>query len=259
MGLTTFATAILFVLVAVLVGALPFLLGRRLLRLSKGADSVDLAKEVLKQVGAIHGLILALVFADVLGHYGALRENIAGEASLLGAIYYDLRRYDDAQAEAVRPLLVRYATCVVDQEWQSLRHDRLSAECWYRYDDLFSALLALPATSAGKRLLLRELVGQLEEVERYRHQRLFEAQYHKPALFWIIAVVGFLVSCGLIGIFRPQRLNLLIAAGYSMLTGLVFFFIFAVTDPFDELVRLPPEPFETFLAEIGRRAAVQSP
>ena len=92
-----------------------------------GEDTKDLAGSMVFRVGALHGLILALVFAQELLQYRTLRIDLAREASALTDIHYDLGRYGGAAAEA-RPLAQRYAELAIGPEWESLGRTDLLLE-----------------------------------------------------------------------------------------------------------------------------------
>ena len=70
-------------------------------------DSRELAGSVLFRVAALHGLVLALVFAQELISIRDVHVTSAHEAAMLADIYYDLERYDAEGTQEIRAELER--------------------------------------------------------------------------------------------------------------------------------------------------------
>ena len=79
---------------------------------------------IIFRVAALHGLILALVFAQVLFSYQEVRGALLREATAVADIYYDFERYDPKTAQFMQTAIVEYAQTVVDEEWQLLAEER---------------------------------------------------------------------------------------------------------------------------------------
>jgi hypothetical protein len=104
----------------------------------------DLASSVIFRVSALHGLILALVFAQEMIDYQQLRYQTATEANALADIYFDAGRYGNAETGPIQKELNEYLHVVIDKEWQQLGEtDRLAPEAWAQWDDAYRAVLIL--------------------------------------------------------------------------------------------------------------------
>ena len=102
----TVILGVVFVLATIALVLAIYGLSRWLLLRFVDEDSVALAGSVIFRVSALHGLILALVFAQELNQYGELRLTLTEEASRVADIWNDVDRYG---GDAVDP--VRAAQC----------------------------------------------------------------------------------------------------------------------------------------------------
>ena len=98
-------------------------------------DTRDLAGSVIFRISALHGLILALVFAQQMGEYQRLEAEVVREASSVANIYFDMARHGSQKADIVQPALSRYVDLVLAEEWPSLgRGDGLTATAWQEWE-----------------------------------------------------------------------------------------------------------------------------
>lgn len=80
----------------------------------------ELASSVVVRIAALHGLILALVFAQEMIEYQQLKNDSATEADAIADVYYDAERYGLEQGLAIQQALSGYLRVVIKQEWAEL-------------------------------------------------------------------------------------------------------------------------------------------
>lgn len=102
----------------------------------------DLAGSVIFRVSALHGLILALVFAQEMVEYQQLKFESTVEANALADVYFDAGRYGPEAALAVQGPVAEYLELVVTREWTQLgSQDRLFGPASGRWDTAYQAVL----------------------------------------------------------------------------------------------------------------------
>jgi hypothetical protein len=95
------AATVIILVVLLVVG--PYGLTRALLRSRADTDTETLAGSVIFRIASLHGLILALVFAQEQVNYIQIRNASVNEASSLADIFFDFERYDPDTTKALRP------------------------------------------------------------------------------------------------------------------------------------------------------------
>ncbi|MDW4549057.1 hypothetical protein R5H32_06815 [Defluviimonas sp. D31] len=227
------------------------------MRLSFGADyaseTQDLAGSVIFRVSALHGLILALVFAQEIQNYNLVRDDLVDEATAIADIYNDIRRYGAESEAEVQAALSKYVRVVVEEEWPLLAEaDRLSAEGWRLREVVYQAALDLVPTNLREESLRYRMIDRAQVIAELRQERENSALDSPNSLFWVAALSGVLLVTLPYFIFAPTRLHLMLLSVYGGFSGIVMFIIFAFSDPFSAPGALPPVAFERLLeTEIG--------
>jgi hypothetical protein len=227
---------------------------RRLVGGEPGQSTRDLAGSVIFRVSALHGLILALVFAQEIYEYNTLRGALNAEAVAAANIWNDIQRYDPDLAPPLRADLTVYLQEASGPEWTRLADEaRLSARAWAAWDGVYLAVLDLRPGDPRQEALRDHMLRDVQRIAGLRQQRETEAIYGLSPLFWVAALGGVLLVIGPYFVFEPTRLHLALLGVYSGFTGLVIFIIFAFSDPYAPPGALDPLPLERVLeAQAGQ-------
>jgi len=222
-----------------------YFLARRCLMPRSDEQARELASSVIFRVAALHGLILALVFAEELSNSDALVQAVNREANQIESIYFDLGRYGGDHADQVRQAIAFYVKDVIEFEWDLLGSEgRLSDDAWRYREIALQVLLDLDESTARLSWLRTRMLDQMAAVETERNNREIIAATDVSALFWIIAFVGVALVAAPYFPFAPNTANLSLLAVYAAYTGLVLFFIDAFDNPFAGFGGVRPVSFE---------------
>jgi hypothetical protein len=216
-------------------------------------DTREFASSVLFRVSALHGLILALVFAQELLIYQELRSALVQEATAIADIYNDIGRYGGPQVAPVQEALTRYARTVVDEEWSLLAAEgRLLPEAWAHREAIYLGLLDLVPQTPREDALRDHMVEDAQSIATIRQLRENMALRPIDPLFWFAAVTGVALVSLPYFVFRPSLVNVALLSVYGAFTGIVMFVIFAMSDPFSPPALLEPAAMQRLLeTEIG--------
>lgn len=234
----------LFMGAAAIVAVGPFMLIRTRYAALLPDRSHDMAVAVGVRLGVLHGLLLALVFSVVQTEYLEQRSLIAKEAASTARVYFNLQRFDDPAADALRDMVKAYTREVVDGEWPALAHEQLSPKAWELYDLTLDGALNLRTTTPRQETLRENILFSLNRINEFRQDRLFAAGARLPTLFWFIAILGFLIVSAMFFVFEYTRLHALMLAGYASYTGAILYFIYVMNNPFSGPPALSPAPLE---------------
>ena len=213
-------------------------------RLILGTDpderTKDLAASVLFRISALHGLVLALVFASEVVEYHSLAFESANEVNAISDVYYDARRYGE-EANGIRQALKVYLDIVALEEWRTLGEDGdLSPEAWAQWGTAYGMVLDLSPASPRQTALRDNMLRKIHVIAENRDLREHHAKTALGSVFWAAALVGVvLVSVGYYS-FPPKRDNLILLSVFAVYTGLILFTIFAMSNPFGEPMALEP-------------------
>ena len=217
-------------------------------------ETEKLAGSVIFRVGALHGLILALVFAQQIVSHNLVREAINKEASVIEDVFFDLGRYDAAETIDTRKMLARYIHAVIYHEWEVLAtEDRLSKTARHEWDAVYQSILDLEPTTRRQEILQTTMVRNIQTVANLRKARASTSEFGPDEmLFWVAALIGVLLVSASYFTFKPTRLNIFLLVVFAIYTGLILAVIAAVSDPYNPPAELEPQAFLYLLTgEIG--------
>ncbi|MBY5972773.1 DUF4239 domain-containing protein [Ferrimonas balearica] len=233
-----------------------YALTRRIWGGRQTTETKDLAGSVIFRIASLHGLILALVFAQELIDYSEIRADLVSEATAVADIFNDIRRFDAGEevTAEVQGTLAAYLRHVVNHEWAELSETgKLTAEGWILREAIYETALNLAPTTLRQTDLRAHMVAKAQAIAELRQKRENNAARELSGLFWFAALAG--VICVAVPYFTypPTPLHLALLSLYGGYTGVIMFVIFAFSDPFANPGALPPTAFTQLLAgEMGQ-------
>ncbi len=248
-------TGILFVTGALAVVFSCYALARRVLAPGAEGDRThDAAGTIAVRIAALHGLILALVYAQELDDYKGIRNNLMEESVAIADVYNDAGRYGGPLVVPVQEGLARYLMLVVGEEWEMLGHRKgLSSKAWAEWDGVYDRLLDLTPATDRQRYLAERMRNRITEVARFRQIREQTAGGGFSGLFWGPALIGLALLAIPFYVYRPTRTHLFLLSIFGAYSGVILFFIFAFSNPFEQPGKLEPRPFLNLLeGDIGK-------
>ena len=213
--------------------------------------TTDLAGKVLLRISALHGLVLALVFASEVVEYQQLTFETAVEANAVSDAFFDSERFEHETTAQIRSALRRYLEISANTEWTRLGEGQgLHPDAWLAWDEAYKAALDLIPTNPRQEALRNNMLAKIHLIAENRDLREHHAETSLNNLFWVAAVAGvFLIAIGFYT-FPPKRENLILLSAYSAYTGLILFTIYAMSNPFVSPAALNPVLFEQLIEEI---------
>ncbi len=212
--------------------------------------TVDFARTTIFRIGVLHGLIVALVFADGKENEADVRRAVAEEARTVSNVYYELQRFDRVSTQGIQRIVARYADAVVRFDWPELAQEaRLADASWALWDELIDRVLSIEPGEGRRALIHARLVDQVYRIEDLREERAAGARAYPSVLFWVAAIGGLVVMVGCFFAWPPTRATFALIAAFAGYTGLILMLVYDLGNPFDGLSVITPRAFRTFLAE----------
>ncbi|MEM9011751.1 MAG: hypothetical protein AAGE18_11020 [Pseudomonadota bacterium] len=221
-------------------------------------ETRDLAGSVLFRIGALHGLVLALVFAQDLAGIRDVAVSAAREATLVSDIYHDARRYGVEETAGLRAGLARYGLIVVEEEWPLLAESRrLSPAAWTEWEAAYETLLDLAPATPRQERLHDVMLDDIRELSELRDARENAAQAAAYAIFLWVALAGVVLIGAAYFTWPATALNVGLIAAFAGFTGLILYMVFAFSNPFAAPGRATTVGFERFLTPEVRALATR--
>lgn len=243
-----------YVVIAVALALSAYLPMRLIVGRHLSEEGQDVAINIFRVSAALLALLLSLTFADVRQTLTKLRDAVELEAAQVADIYNDLQRFGSPEAARLQGVVIAYTDVIIRDEWGQLVNDRLSPEAWRLFDALQTGILDLRADTERRKELRSRLLADIDEVSDHRQARLYHARADPP-VFIKIAVVGFLVTMGLLCGYKARPAALAFMSLYAAFVGVVLYFILTMGHPFEGTFRISPTVFEIIHGDFtsGRR------
>lgn len=210
----------------------------------------DAAGEVGGRIALLYGLILALVYAQELSDYKDIRAGLSEEGVAIADVFNDIRRYGGAETVPVQRELLKYATTVAGEEWDRLgRGEGLSPGGWTQWENVYERVLNLKPKTDRERYLANRMRDRITSVARLRQTRAAGIGVKFSDVFWPPALIGLILLAIPLYVYRPSRSHIVLLSVFGAYSGVILFFIYAFSDPFEKPARIEPLIFRQLQAD----------
>ena len=220
---------------------------RKVFRLSPTPEQADLAIDLMQVTTTYIGILLA--FAGVLAwqDFRDADTAVENEAAVTSLLYRDLAAYGPAMIPA-RGALKDYVHSVIVDGWPLLREGKRSPVTEGKLVEVFNEVAAVTPTNEREAAIYREAFTQLNQLVSMRRQRLAASRAQIPAVLWIVALVGSILTIAYASAFVSSRYALLMIGGTSLTIGLLFLFLISVDYPFRSRNGVSNQPLVELMA-----------
>ena len=220
-------------------------------------DSELLSGKIITRLGALHALILALMFAQEMADYRDISRVVSKEASAIHDVFYSLREYDKEDRKAtvvISDMLVNYVKTALEADRAALAESQISGETRINYYRINRQLRNLQPKNNDQEDLRANMLTDWDTVSEFHVRLRTVAEYEAPRFFWVVILGGFLLVVVPFYVYTPSIANLAMLSTYSAFNGLVMYVIFSIANPFTGALAIDSSIFENLLATMGSAA-----
>lgn len=234
---------VMFCVSALAVGGM--LLVRRLVGVETLRSFNEVAGNSFQVVGTFYAVLLGLIVVDAMTGMSDLRGVIEQEANAVADVYILSRGLPEAEQKKIQELTAGYVDTVIDEEWDAMRHGKVSAKAIVQMNELWNTIIDFKPTADDQKDIRQMCLERVSELGDSRRARLiFGSQGVSPEL-WTVLVVGGLLTLGfsyflgLSSVIGQTLMTVVIASTLALNVYLVFLFGY----PFSGAYRIEPEGF----------------
>ena len=245
LGILTFISIAILATLA-LYGVTRIFLGSRTI----GGDAEMLSGRVITRLGALHALILALMFAQEMGDYRDITRVVSKEAGAIGDVFNGLREYDKTSQQStteIRGFIVDFVETTLDADRIALADHQLSNQSFDNYHRINRQLRNLKFDNSDQEYLRAQMLSDWDTVSDFHLRLRTISEYEAPGFFWVVIIVGFLTVVIPFYVYSPSLANLVILSTYAAFYGLVMYVIYSIANPFTGALAIDSHIFENLL------------
>lgn len=212
--------------------ALALVLVRSVLRVRLKPDQGKEVMDAYRSVVSLTALVLAFSLVQAMLNLRRVESDVRREAAELVAADHALLHMGDAQAGALRALLLGYARTVLTEEWPMLVARGRSAEAGAALATMLRVNRAAAASNPERAATHTAFGRQIDELSDLREARITAAALQLPRAFWRATGVLLMLGILLVSVVPWTVQHLLSALVLSAVLGVLVALVAIVDVPF---------------------------
>jgi hypothetical protein len=227
---------------------------RRSFSLDKLRTNNEVAGFKFAAVGVLYAVLLAFAVVVVWEKFDESENFVAEEAGAAATIYRLADGVGTDSGAALRKGLNGYINAAIDKDWPAMEQGRASPIVTEALSGLYKVALKFTPGNERDRVLLAEILHQLDLLTQARRARLVMAAGIVPGVLWMVLFGGAVLTVGFTLFFGTQNLR-----AQTLMTGMLTLLIFSgllviveIDHPFAGTVRVMPEALTTVMEDLGK-------
>ena len=226
---------------------------RRYVNLSRLRTNNEVAGFKFATIGVLYAVLLAFAVIVVWEKFNDADSIVAKEAGAAATIYRLSTAIEGDQGAAIRKTMTDYLAAAIAKDWPAMEQGKVSAAVTEALNAVYATLLKFrPADDSGK-VVLAEMLRQLDLVGQARRGRLVTASGIVPGIVWFVLFGGAVLTISFTFFFGAENLRAqaLMTATLSILIFSGMLTIIVIDHPFSGPVKVGPEPLSAVVEDFG--------
>jgi len=207
-------------------------------------------------VGLVYGVFLAFTIIIAWEKFSEAEHSAIYEVTHLSELWRNAQVFSEEQRDRIQDKLYNYVSSVKDKEWISMAVEGAENKVTQNaYEDIWKCYYSYEPQTSGQEAFFSESISHLNEVGRYRRQRIMFSSYELPAILWVFVITGGVITISLnylLGI-KSGWSQAIISGLIAALIAFSIFLIFSLQHPFTGDVNISNAPFESLLESFDER------
>lgn len=215
-------------------------------------ESNDFTGAVVAVIGTTYAVILAFTLSGVWNNFQQAQANEEQEANALTNVYRIATTLQDPNAQRIQELCARYADNALNREWPAMKNDHMPVEADEITDQLWQLAGQTQAHATPDAIAAYQLMEELRGLTQYRRLRIMQARERLPFLLWAVLIAGGIITVAAVCLFGVSKFHfhLLQVLVLSLLISLVLFAIADIDRPYQGIVTVDPNGFESIAQKL---------
>ena len=201
-------------------------------------------------VGLIYGVFLAFVIVIAWGHYADAEQAATIEVTFLNELWRDAQAFPENERVDIQNRLHRYASDVVAFEWPTMAESGIASdEAERSYEEIWRFYYELEPAGEVEQAFFAVSLEQLNEMGRYRMQRILDSRAYVHPLMWIFLLGGAAVTIvfALLSATRHAWVQIVVLSSLTALICYSIVMVYALERPFTGEVSIKPYAFRELI------------
>jgi hypothetical protein len=235
-----------FLFVAIAASNIIYLVSHVAIKRSIEKSHERTGRVLFRTSASLLALLLSFTFANQRVNYYKIKDSLEQEASQLVDIWLDLQLYSTPEADAIQEQVKHYIRSILHEEIIKDADNPLFKRSAAIYLSLYNKIMNLDPANPKQEQLKQNLLADIDEVSDFMQVRGYRAK-PEPLNLIFIATFGFVVSCILFAVYKPDKVSMLFFSLYNAFVSIVLYFIIMMNNPLIGPLKIQNEPFNMII------------
>ena len=201
-------------------------------------------------IGALLGLILAMVLVTIWQSYQEEKEHITSEVSSYTNAYRELKDLPEQIQDTARLYLKETLRYIIKDSWEQMAKGEEGVREKESLEKLITYISRISEKNEHVKLTKRNVLEKLESVSDLRRSRNLKGitDMIPGVMWWVIGMCSVIsILCGFFFPIRPVHLHAILVSMHSAMIGIIIYLILVMMYPYRAPNAITSQQFEKLL------------
>lgn len=235
-----------FLSVSVISSIIIYLISHKVIAKQLKKQHERTGRVLFRTSASLLALLLSFTFANQRVNYYKIKDSLESEASHLVDISLDLQLFGTPRAKELQEKVKHYIRSILHNEFKAENENPFFTPSVSIFIMLYNNICDLETTTPKQELLKKNLLVDIDAVSDYMQIRGYRSR-PEPLNLIFIATFGFVVSCILFSVYKPDKISITFLSLYNAFVAVVMYFIIIMNNPLIGPLKIANEPFKILI------------
>jgi len=235
-----------FLFVTLVLSIIIYLTAHSLIKNKLSKPHERTGRVLFRTTASLLALLLSFTFANQRVNYYKIKDSLELEASHLVDIWLDLQLFGTPEASEIQEKVKHYIRIILHEEIKPNEDKPLFGPPVGIFISIYNKISELEPTTEKQMQLKQNLLVDIDEVSDFMQVRSYRSK-PEPLVLIYIATFGFVVSCILFSVYKPDKISITFLSLYNAFVAIVLYFIIMMNNPLIGPLKIQNEPFKMII------------
>jgi hypothetical protein len=163
---------------------------RRYVEVSQLRTNNEVAGFKFATIGVLYAVLLAFAAVVVWEKFNQAESEVAKEGGAAATVFRLTQGVDPERGAAIREATTNYLTSAIASDWPAMESGTQVPLLLRRLNEIYTAVFKFQSFGTDERLVLAEMLRQVDRISEARHERRVMADGIVPEIIWVVLFGG---------------------------------------------------------------------
>jgi len=220
---------------------------------SKLRSHHDVAGFIYANIGILYGILLAFVVIEAYEGHKEAEQLVQNEATHIANLFRSAELFPEGVRKNIRSEIISFTKQITEQEWPEMASGQISENSQIYYHKIWKAFYAFTPVTEQQKYWYQQSLSELNAFADAHRARQMSAHSELPTFMWVVLVLGGVITIAFSFLFGTETLwaKLTMVSSLTLIIGLIFWLIYALSHPYSGIIAISPEFVETQIKHLS--------